>query len=345
MKNIINIFSSILLFSFFLNTANAQFRIRNDYFLQIGYEDYRILSFGEESTAQPNNGKYAIEYWPSADGLNFWKPWPTPGSANYILFLRNDHNVGIGTAGSSSYRLDVNGAIRCVGLNNNSDRRLKKNIQPLKNSLEIIGQLNPVSYDYDFTFDKDRGLNPNDFPESKAQTMMNDNELVIKDEDRMGFIAQEVQEVLPQLVSEDENGFLALNYIDLIPVLTEAIKEQQLKIEQLEKEISALKSLNTNINGAIISNNHSFLSSNTPNPFSSHTTLRFYISEDDLDKVAIMVIHDTNGKEVYSKQLETIVGEGTLELSTNSLSSGTYFYSLILNGQVVDSKTMLKAAQ
>lgn len=50
----------------------------------------------------------------------------------------------------------------------------------------------------------------------------------------MGFIAQKVQTEFPELVSEDEEGYLSIDYIGIIPVLVEAMKEQQKQISLLE---------------------------------------------------------------------------------------------------------------
>lgn len=57
---------------------------------------------------------------------------------------------------------------------------------------------------------------------------------------QIGVIAQEVQEVFPELVSERE-GHLAVNYIGLIPVLIEAIRDQQEMIDQLKQQVETLQ--------------------------------------------------------------------------------------------------------
>jgi hypothetical protein len=57
----------------------------------------------------------------------------------------------------------------------------------------------------------------------------------------IGLIAQEVKEVIPELVVEDEEGILGINYIELIPILIQSIKEQQEQIDALKSEIKLLK--------------------------------------------------------------------------------------------------------
>jgi hypothetical protein len=95
-----------------------------------------------------------------------------------------------------------------------SDVRLKKNIVPLSNPLVSIQQLNGYTYNW-----KDEGRDK---------------------EQQIGVIAQELQKVYPQLVKENSNGELSVNYIGLIPVLLEGMKEQQKQIEELKQVVNKL---------------------------------------------------------------------------------------------------------
>ena len=55
-----------------------------------------------------------------------------------------------------------------------------------------------------------------------------------------GFIAQELEKVLPELVNDGDDGYKTVNYIGVIPVLTQAMQEQQAEIEQLCSELKEL---------------------------------------------------------------------------------------------------------
>jgi hypothetical protein len=57
------------------------------------------------------------------------------------------------------------------------------------------------------------------------------------DKEQVGLIAQDVEKVFPQLVFEDDNGYKAVDYVKLIPLLIEALKSQQKEIEALKDTI------------------------------------------------------------------------------------------------------------
>lgn len=104
-----------------------------------------------------------------------------------------------------------------------SDARLKRNIANVDNGINTVMKLRPVSYE------KKSSLTSDDYGKVRE----------------IGFLAQEVQTVLPNLVSEftKDNGekILGVQYSELIPVLTKAIQEQQKQIDELKKEVTELK--------------------------------------------------------------------------------------------------------
>lgn len=128
-------------------------------------------------------------------------------------------SVGIGTTPSASAKLDVAGTIKASAVDYNSDERLKNNITTIQSSRELLSQLRPVSYFWNETGKKKGG---------NAQL-------------QYGLIAQEVEKVLPNIVNTDSEGYKSVNYNELIPLLLQAIQDQNKKIETLQKEINALK--------------------------------------------------------------------------------------------------------
>jgi len=130
-----------------------------------------------------------------------------------LIFGEFDNNQVIinGNSGSNSNdrTLFVNGSIGATSaFNNDSDRKLKTNIQTIANALDKVLQMRGVTYEW-----KD-SREPGD---------------------RMGFIAQEVEPILPQVV-DNNNDHYTMQYAPITAVLIEAIKEQQQQIQALQNE-------------------------------------------------------------------------------------------------------------
>ena len=119
-----------------------------------------------------------------------------------------------GNATTDAFTVNSSGVCTyATSMTGSSDRRLKTNITPLEKSIDKIMKLNGVTFNWDKT------VRPS------APTTL-----------QYGFIAQEIEKVIPELVSEDSDGYKTVNYIGVIPVLTQAMQEQQKEIEQLKDE-------------------------------------------------------------------------------------------------------------
>ena len=104
-----------------------------------------------------------------------------------------------------------------------SDKRLKENIQPIENALEKIDKLDGVEFDWtDEYMEKHVGDDA-------------DANLLVKKHD-VGVIAQQVEEVLPEVVVQRKDGYLAVRYEKVVPLLIEAIKELKAEINQLKNK-------------------------------------------------------------------------------------------------------------
>jgi len=98
------------------------------------------------------------------------------------------------------------GDVSADNINSTSDERLKSNIKPLNDALQKVKQLRGVSFE-------------------------------MNNKPKIGVIAQEVQKVIPEVVNTKEDGYLSVCYGNIVGLLIEAVKEQQIKIEQLEQRL------------------------------------------------------------------------------------------------------------
>jgi hypothetical protein len=211
-----------------------------------------------------------------------------------------------------------------------SDRRLKRNIVQESTALNKLMLLK--TYTYNMQTPEKSGLN-------LAKKLQH------------GFIAQEVEEVFPELVNEVSNlnkakekqTFKGVNYISLIPVLTKAIQEQQGQIEELKKQLESTKANEiTVINEATdavtekIKASSFMLAQNVPNPFTSSTTIKYSIPANN---VAMIAVFNLNGKMLL--QFPNLKGANQITINGSTLQAGMYLYSLLVNGQEIITKKMI----
>ena len=134
-------------------------------------------------------------------------------------------NLGVRTA-SPSYVLHVNGSVAGVGVYNNvSDERLKKDIVTLENGLSSIEKLRGVRFHWRSIEEREVGKDRN-LPEMDPQ---------------IGFIAQEVESVFPELVTTAGDGIKSVQQAGVVPVLVEAVKDLKAQVDALQKRVDALE--------------------------------------------------------------------------------------------------------
>jgi len=158
---------------------------------------------------------------------------------------------------------------------------------------------------------------------------------------KLGFIAQDVNAILPEVVQHDDSvDIYGINYTEIIPVLVEAIKEQQKKIEELEsccKTNLKSASLSTGTTSNLAENVAS-LDQNVPNPFSQETRIGCTIPE--TSNASVLYIYNMNGTQL---QQYSITGKGkqSVTINGNSFDPGMYLYALVIDGMEVDTKRMI----
>jgi hypothetical protein len=172
-----------------------------------------------------NYGTNRMGIWLNGDGvgadlvLGSNKETKLYGNAGNLI-IDTSGKVGIGTTDPQGYKLYVAGSIYASGGYYPSDERFKKDITAIDSPLNKILNIKGVSYSWKTEEYKDKGFS---------------------DGRHYGVIGQEIEKVLPDIVKENPNGEKSVAYTEMIPVLIEAMKEQQKTIENQKKEMEELK--------------------------------------------------------------------------------------------------------
>ena len=162
-----------------------------------------------------------------------------------------------------------------------------------------------------------------------------------------GLAADQLKAVYPELVYEDANGNVSINYVEMVPLLVQSIRELNNRVSELESENAELRAENegsdtkgrgiasniANIDADILS-----LAQNVPNPFTDKTTIDVNIPG-HIQNAAIF-IYDMSGKQIDKIQVSKR-GASQISVSGTGLSEGMYLYSLIADGKVVDTRKMI----
>ncbi len=265
------------------------------------------------------------------------------GVYGYAYGGANNYGVyGYAPTGAGNYAVYAAGNIFTTGTYSSSDAKLKKDVQSFESAMDKINRLQPRTYNFKTDEFKFMGL-----PSEK----------------QYGFIAQELETVFPELVrnvtqpidNDTKKGtfeFKAINYVELIPVLTQALKEQNHTIEELKADNAELKQRMDNIEAAIRSSafgksdkaatittvSTAKLYQNSPNPFNENTVIRYNIPM--TAKQATINVSSFDGKALKSFPINE-KGTSQINISGNSFATGSYVYQLIVDGQTADTKTMI----
>jgi hypothetical protein len=221
-----------------------------------------------------------------------------------------------------SYTLDVNGIARVTGLLVVSDARYKTDINTIENGLAVVKQLRGTTYE----FNTEEQFEGHDFDKGLQS----------------GFIAQEMEKVLPHAVFTDDKGYKSVNYTAVVPYLIEAVKELSAKNDDLQAQLDALrkgdatrKGIGGHLSGSSIP---AELFQNVPNPFDGMTEIRFSLPESV--RAASLLVFDMNGKQLRSYDVAER-GLGSVRIAAHELSAGMYLYTLIADGQEVGTRRMI----
>ena len=216
-----------------------------------------------------------------------------------------------------------------------SDIRLKENVQNVSEitdrggTLDNVLGMNVIKYNY-----KERALSP-----EVADTLSAPDTSAGKQPaaTHYGLSAQELQQIYPDLVYEGQDGYLGVNYVELVPILIRSIQE-------LKAELDEVKGTDSNARmapqtTAVLNpiTKQARLYQNTPNPFTAQTEIRFSLPDDATN--ASICIFDMTGKLL--KKLPISSDFDSVTVNGYELGEGIYLYSLVVNSQEVDTKRMI----
>ena len=173
------------------------------------------------------DSQFRVELKPAATILAGLRIGYNSTSNNYFDGDNQYFRNGLGSINRMSLNataLTVKGDVIAYGTP--SDKRLKENIKPIESALDKVSKLQGVTFDW------------------KKQNPQDDKELTRNWKNDIGFIAQDVQKVIPELVRENEDGMLSMRHQGIAPILLEAIKEQQKQIEDLQAQIKNISNTN-----------------------------------------------------------------------------------------------------
>ena len=157
----------------------------------------------------------------NADAANYHIKGSSSGSQLIVKWYSGVLWQGNGTTNimqiENTGDLTVKGDVVAYG--SPSDKRLKENIKPIESALDKAMKLQGVTFDW------------------KKQKQITEKSVKREWKHDVGFIAQDVQKVIPELVRENEDGMLSMRHQGITPILLEAIKELKAEIEELKKQI------------------------------------------------------------------------------------------------------------
>lgn len=253
-------------------------------------------------------------------------------------------NKGVNTGGRyAGYfygPVKVTGTLTAQSVVTLSDYRVKDNIKSLSNgSLDNIMNMNVVEYNYDADLIMPVDDSSDTATVATRSLLLSADKDLIATEKHYGLIAQELQQLYPNLVKESQDGYLTINYIEIIPLLIRSVQELKAEINTLQADntpVYKAQSRTTDITSldAVVT----ALYQNEPNPFTKRTVIRVDVAESVT--TANLYVYNMNGEQLTEYPI-TNRGATSITIDGGSLNAGMYLYALITDGQVIDTKRMI----
>ncbi len=280
---------------------------------------------------------------------------PAYGSTNLIHATA----IGYATQNTANFQVrighdlinDIGGQVSWSTL---SDGRFKRDIKEDIAGLEFINKLRPVSY----TVDHAALVRSHNIPDSIATQLQVGRKADVR---QTGFVAQEVEAIIKKgnysfngvKAPQNDKDHYSIRYAEFVVPLVKAVQELTAKLESQEKKLEAqekmLKTQEETIvalkkelgttKGSDTANGHgAALRQNYPNPFSTDTDISVSLP-DDISS-ANLIFYTMAGKQLKVIPLLSR-GDFNVKVQSIELSNGTYLYSLMADGKIIDSKRLV----
>lgn len=303
------------------------------------------------NTAQDRNTAVG---WSAGDGVQSAASTYLGFNAHTSAVVSGSMALGVNAVvtASNQVRIGTN-AITSIGgyvnWSNISDGRYKKNIQANVPGLVFINSLKAVTYTLDID-GLDKKLNP-----SAAKNNTEDaTDKAAKEAKKKilysGFVAQDVEKTAKELgydfsgidAPKNDNDLYGLRYAEFVVPLVKAVQELSKENDELKKEIKEIKAILAQPNTAKQSNSGTSsnvtLEQNIPNPFRQTTSVSYTLPQKFTH--AQIIFTDNTGKTVKQISLAG-PGKGKINIDASLFASGTYSYSLVIDGKVINTKQMV----
>ena len=224
----------------------------------------------------------------------------------------------------------VDGILTADNINSPSDIRLKENVRSINedgSALEHVLDMNVIKFNY-----KKKATT-----ESDTATVNNRTNGKKYKKTHYGLSAQELQKIYPELVDEGQEGYLCVNYIELVPVLIRSIQELKAELDEAKNAGNSNMTRGGATDNSASSQTGNVLYQNAPNPFKEQTIIRFRLADDAVN--AAICIFDMTGKML--KKLPVSSGMDSVTVNGFELGEGMFLYTLMVNNQEIDTKRMI----
>ena len=290
-------------------------------------------SYGVMGVAGNRTSGYNYGVCGGLDGMN-------NGAGIYGTTSSLDVQINGRYAGYFNGNAYVAGTLTSYEITTLSDARYKSNIQQINSTaLTKISALNPVQY----TMASSSAIalaNTEQSDTATTMTMTTSNEdLARANKIHYGLLAQEVKELYPELVHEDAAGVMSINYTELIPLLIQAVQDLSVQVNDLSNLTSvSVRKQAPNLPNSATEAVVATLYQNNPNPFTEETVISYVVPSEA--QQASIYIYNMVGEQLNKYDISAF-GEGNITISANELYAGTFLYSLVVDGKLIDTKQMI----